>query len=135
MACKCVEQNTGVWGAGMMCTIHLCKWKGEFTPLFLNLTVVRLLQLTHSFYPIAYSGTLTIKRFLHISSLTRLIREGKPPICAAPDSRATVNRDKPMWIIGSELCLKAKTKKSYAAGESWCNESTSDDCQFFVPVS
>ena len=40
--------------------------------------------------------TLTIKRFLHNSSLIKFIKDGKAPICVAPDSKATVNRDKPM---------------------------------------
>ena len=34
--------------------------------------------------------------------------DGKAPIWAAPDSRATVSSDNPMWIIGSELCLQSK---------------------------
>ena len=46
--------------------------------------------------------------------------DGKAPIWAAPDSRATVSSDNPMWIIGSELCLQSKKmyKKSVMHGSS-----------------
>lgn len=29
-----------------------------------------------------------------------------------PDSKATVNKDNPMWIMASELCLRGKTEEN-----------------------
>lgn len=48
---------------------------------------------------------LTEKTFLQRSSLMSDISDEKWPRCDAPDSKATVRRERPIWTIAFVLCL------------------------------